>query len=565
MRQIMENIAMKTLSRLLLAFILTAIMPTASSAQEYESTPVTISKDKVRVDGTVCYSHIVLERQTLFSISKAYNVSIEDIYKYNPSVKEEGLKKNSILIIPVQDAQSAAAVETETAETAPATEMAVPQTQQAERIHVVKWFEDLDVIAEKYGVTVEAIMKANGLKSRKLSRRQQLVIPSSSEITDAEGEIEEAQTAEETGEIADEQADDDNQINFGWLFPDREVSVSLLLPLKATGNSSSQNNMDFYSGVLLATYDLAAEGIKSDLSVYDVADGNFPVTKERLESSDLVIGPISSSDLGRVFEMAPDAKAVISPLDPRAESLVSTHANMIQAPVPHRLQYEDLAAWIEEDTKYSDRVLVITEKGARANEAVNLMTAAIDSTDISYSPFSYSILEGRNVTDPIASLMTENGTNRVLIASESEAFVNDVVRNLNLLIHKKYDIVLYAPSKIRSFETIEVENFHNTKFHVSLGYYIDYSDKKVMDFIMKYRALYNAEPSQFAFQGYDIANYFIRLFAKYGDRWPSKIDSEEMSMLQSTFKCSKKENEGYINTGVRRIVYGNDWSVSKVR
>ena len=565
MRQIMENIAMKTLSRLLLAFILTAIMPTASSAQEYESTPVTISKDKVRVDGTVCYSHIVLERQTLFSISKAYNVSIEDIYKYNPSVKEEGLKKNSILIIPVQDAQSAAPVETETAETAPATEMAVPQTQQAERIHVVKWFEDLDVIAEKYGVTVEAIMKANGLKSRKLSRRQQLVIPSSSEITDAEGEIEEAQTAEETGETADDQADDDNQINFGWLFPDREVSVSLLLPLKATGNSSSQNNMDFYSGVLLATYDLAAEGIKSDLSVYDVADGNFPVTKERLESSDLVIGPISSSDLGRVFEMAPDAKAVISPLDPRAESLVSTHANMIQAPVPHRLQYEDLAAWIEEDTKYSDRVLVITEKGARANEAVNLMTAAIDSTDISYSPFSYSILEGRNVTDPIASLMTENGTNRVLIASESEAFVNDVVRNLNLLIHKKYDIVLYAPSKIRSFETIEVENFHNTKFHVSLGYYIDYSDKKVMDFIMKYRALYNAEPSQFAFQGYDIANYFIRLFAKYGDRWASKIDSEEMSMLQSTFKCSKKENEGYINTGVRRIVYGNDWSVSKVR
>ncbi|MBR5299724.1 MAG: LysM peptidoglycan-binding domain-containing protein [Bacteroidales bacterium] len=560
----MGNIAMKTFSRLLLAFILTAIIPTASSAQEYESTPVAISKDKVRVDGTICYSHIVLERQTLFSISKAYNVSIEDIYKYNPSVKEEGLKKNSILIIPVEDGQPAAPVETEATETVQATEMAVPETQQAERIHVVKWFEDLDVIAEKYGVTVEAIMKANGLKGRKLSRRQQLVIPSS-EITEDQGEIEEVQATDETGEAADEETDDSNQINFGWLFPDREVSVSLLLPLKATGSSSSQNNMDFYSGVLLATYDLAAEGVKTDLSVYDVADGNFPVTQERLQSSDLVIGPISSSDLGRVFEMAPDAKAVISPLDPKAESLVSTHTNMIQAPVPHRLQYEDLAAWIKEDTQYSDKVLVITEKGARASEAVSLMTAAIDSTGISYSPFSYSILEGRNVTDPISSLMTENGTNRVLIASESEAFVNDVVRNLNLLIHKKYNIVLYAPSKIRSFETIEVENFHNTKFHVSLGYYIDYSDKKVMDFIMKYRALYNTEPSQFAFQGYDIANYFIRLFAKYGDRWPSKIDSEGMSMLQSTFRYSKNEDEGYINTGVRRIVYEDDWSVRKVR
>lgn len=562
MRQNMGNIVLKTFSRLLLAFILTAFIPAAASAQEYESTPVTISKDKVRVDGKICYSHVVLERQTLFSISKAYNVSIDEIYRYNPSVKEEGLKKNSILIIPVQDTQTVTASE-KAAETAPETKPAAPEAQKTERIHVVKWFEDLDVIAEKYGVSVEAIMKANGLKGRKLSKKQKLVIPFTSEIDDV---VEEAAAAEtEADEVQEEVPAEKEKADFGWLFPNREVSVSLLLPLKATGSSSSQNNMDFYSGVLLATYDLAEEGVKTELSVYDVADGNFPVTKERLESSDLVIGPISSGDLGRVFDTAPDAKAVISPLDPRAESLVATHGNMIQAPVPHKLQYEDLAAWIKEDKKYTDRVIVITEKGARANEAVSLMTAAIDSTGISYSPFSYSILEGRNVTDPLTRLMTENGTNRVLIASESEAFVNDVVRNLNLLIHKKLDIVLYAPSKIRSFETIEVENFHNTKLHVSLGYYIDYSDKKVMDFIMKYRALYNAEPSQFAFQGYDIANYFIRLFSRYGDRWPSKIDSEEMSMLQSTFKCSRKEDQGYINTGVRRIVYGNDWSVNKVR
>ncbi len=563
----MGNIALKTISRLLLAFALTAMIPAAASAQEYESTPVTISKDKVRVDGKICYSHVVLERQTLFSISKAYNVSIDEIYRYNPSVKEEGLKKNSILIIPLLENQDAVleenAVATEVQAASSEAAPAAPEPQKEERIHVVKWFEDLDVIAEKYGVTAEAIMKANGLKGRKLSKKQKLIIPSSSDIVETDED--QMQTAEEGEQEVTEDPAERDQADFGWLFPNREVSVSLLLPLKATGSSSSQNNMDFYSGVLLATYDLAEEGVKTELSVYDVADGNFPVTKERLEGCDLVIGPISSGDLGRVFEVAPEAKAVISPLDPRAESLVSNHTNMIQAPVPHKLQYEDLAAWIKEDKGYSDRVVVITEKGARASEAVSLMTAAIDSTGISYSPFSYSILEGRNVTDPISRLMTENGTNRVLIASESEAFVNDVVRNLNLLIHKKYDIVLYAPSKIRSFETIEVENFHNTKLHVSLGYYIDYSDKKVMDFIMKYRALFNAEPSQFAFQGYDIANHFIRLFSRYGDRWPSKIESEERSMLQSTFKCSRNEDEGYINTGVRRIVYGDGWSVTKVR
>ncbi len=557
----MEKRVIRSIGWLMLAMAMTFVLPVSVSAQDYENTPVSISKEKIRVDGKVCYSHIVLERQTLFSISKAYNVSIEDIYKYNPSVKENGLKKNSILIIPCNDEPVVHVAEPEKAE-APAV-----QTPADGSVHIVKWFEDLDVIAEKYGVTVEAIMKANGLKGRKLTKRQKLIIPASSDIVVEESVTEEVPATEdvETPIAENEEPAVEEETEDRWIFPNREVSVSLLLPLKATGSASSRNNMDFYSGVLLATYDMAEDGIKTELSVYDVADGNLPVTRERIENSDLVIGPISSGDLGRLFELAPDAKAVISPLDPRAEELVGTHGNMIQAPVPHKLQYEDLAEWLKEDKKYSDKVIVITEKGARQNAAVDMMKAAIDSTGISYGPFSYSILEGRNVTEPLIRLMTDRGTNRFLIASESEAFVNDVVRNLNVLVHKKYDIVLYAPSKIRSFETIEAENFHNVNMHVSLGYYIDYSDKDVMDFIMKYRALFNTEPTQFAFQGYDIASYFIRLYSRYGNRWPSKIGDDEMQMLQSTFDCMKTDDGGYINTGVRRIIYGNDWSVNKIR
>lgn len=557
----MEKRVIRSIGWLMLAMAMTFVLPVSVSAQDYENTPVSISKEKIRVDGKVCYSHIVLERQTLFSISKAYNVSIEDIYKYNPSVKENGLKKNSILIIPCNDEPVVHVAEPEKAE-APAV-----QTPADGSVHIVKWFEDLDVIAEKYGVTVEAIMKANGLKGRKLTKRQKLIIPASSDIVVEETVTEEVPATEDvkTPIAENEEPAVEEETEDRWIFPNREVSVSLLLPLKATGSASSRNNMDFYSGVLLATYDMAEDGIKTELSVYDVADGNLPVTRERIENSDLVIGPISSGDLGRLFELAPDAKAVISPLDPRAEELVGTHGNMIQAPVPHKLQYEDLAEWLKEDKKYSDKVIVITEKGARQNAAVDMMKAAIDSTGISYGPFSYSILEGRNVTEPLIRLMTDRGTNRFLIASESEAFVNDVVRNLNVLVHKKYDIVLYAPSKIRSFETIEAENFHNVNMHVSLGYYIDYSDKDVMDFIMKYRALFNTEPTQFAFQGYDIASYFIRLYSRYGNRWPSKIGDDEMQMLQSTFDCMKTDDGGYINTGVRRIIYGNDWSVNKIR
>jgi LysM repeat protein len=87
--------------KLLIAIALVAAAPHIGYAQEYVNTPVTVSQDKVKINGEVCYSHVVLERQTLFSISKAYNVSVDEIYRLNPSLKESGLKKNSIILIPV--------------------------------------------------------------------------------------------------------------------------------------------------------------------------------------------------------------------------------------------------------------------------------------------------------------------------------------------------------------------------------------------------------------------------------------------------------------------------------
>lgn len=541
----------------IMAFALTSAAPAVINAQEYENTPVTISKDKVRVDGTICYSHIVLEKQTLYSISKAYGVSIDEIYRFNPQVKERGLKKNDILVIPAGVATPVVKEETET-------KKLVQQANKAEKIHVVKWFEDIDMIAKKYGVSAEAIMEANNLKDRKLSKRLKLIIPSEDIEVTANEEVTATETADSTA-TADSSEINDHALFPDWLKQNKEVKMSVILPLKATGNSSNRNNMDFYSGVLLAAHDLGKEGINMEISVFDMADGNIPITDSRIESSDIVIGPIAPGDLAAVLELSDGNSHIISPLDPRAEQLARTHGNFIHAPTPHAIQYHDIAAWIKEDRKEEDRILVITEKGARETENIIMMKAAIDSAGISYSPFSYSILEGRNITDPLTGLMTENGANRVFIASESEAFVNDVVRNLNVMIHKKYNVVLYAPSKIRSFETIEVENFHNTSMHVSLGYYIDYDDPRVMDFLLKYRALFNTEPTQFAFQGYDLARYFANLCGRYGKKWHSKLDQTDMSMLQSTFRFRPSEEGGYVNQGVRRIIYSDDWSVLKVK
>ena len=44
------------------------------------------------------------------------------------------------------------------------------------------------------------------------------------------------------------------------------------------------------------------------------------------------------------------------------------------------------------------------------------------------------------------------------------------------------------------------------------------------------------------------------------------VDNAPQAMLQSTFRCKKiDENGGYINNGIRRIIYDDGWSVYELK
>lgn len=535
----------------LLAVLLLACTADAL-AQEYVATPVTVSREKVRLNGKVYLSHVVLERQTLFGISQAYGVSVEELYEANPTLKEKGLQKNSILLVPYRETPATAAP-------APAA-----QEPQAYTEHTVRWYEDIDDIARKYNVPVKDIMEYNGLSSRKLTTRQVLKIPLkgtagiSTEAPQGQNDTLTISTPAEAPDtlvlipepIVEEQ----------WVAsPKEQVAFSLVLPLQS-GSATFEMNMDFYSGVLMALRDMEAEGTKVQAHVYDLSAG-IP-SADALSRDDFVLGPIVPRELEAILQRVNGRVPVISPLDPKASALTTSYSNFIQAPPAPDRQYEDLCAWVKQDMGAQDQILLITEKNAGNVTASVAIRSALAQEELPYEILSYAIVEGRGIPATLGGKMTKDGINRVIVASESEAFMGDVVRNVGIMLGKGYDIVLYAPSKTRTFDTIEGSSYHDASLHISTSYFVDYSDQRVSRFVKAYRALFQTEPSQFAFQGYDTARFFITACARFGDNWQKVMGAWRSSGMHTDIQLSQDAEGNLRNTAVRRIVYHRNYTTT---
>ena len=588
-------------------------------AQNYPPVPVTVSRSQVNVNGKPHYAHIVLERQTIYGITKAYGVTEEDLYAANPMLAQEGLKAGTVIYIPVAPEQKSTAskpvtviqkpVEKEKAaarEEKPAVvkeqpapkenKPAVVETKPAPTPdadgfieHTVKWFEDIYDVAKTYGVTAQEIMTANGLKSSRISKRQTLRIP----VTDKAKESLKKALPSVTGTVEEKPAEanpvqvetpvveqpatvETKPEETPATEPDEDVldllssvtgkgsaDLALILPFNASGRTS-ETNMDFYSGVLMALRDLEKQGVKSTLNVFDLQAG-IPSSYD-LGKNDFVLGPITSSDLTTILGVTGGQVPVISPLDQRAGDLAETHEGFIQAPSSATSQYADLAAWAAEDCVRGDQLILVTEKSSNGSTApaVGVLNALV-AAGTAFEGVSWTQGEGRSLPAALTSRLTKSGVNRIIVASEKEAFVSDLVRNLGILLGRGYKIVLYAPSRVRTFETIDSSLYHQCSLHICSPYYADYDANNVKAFVRSYRALYRTEPSQFAFQGYDLTCYFASLVAKYGNRWTRALRQVNGSGIHTDFRFESARTGSYRNTAIRRIVYNTDYSTELVR
>lgn len=105
-------------------------------------------------------SHIVEPGQTLYFISKKYNLSIDQLRKSNPQILEDLIiKPDQVLTIPVKNEPTK-----------------IDVNDNSYKVHVVKTKETLFSIAQMYGVKVTDLISLNNLESANINIGQELRI-----------------------------------------------------------------------------------------------------------------------------------------------------------------------------------------------------------------------------------------------------------------------------------------------------------------------------------------------------------------------------------------------------
>lgn len=106
--------------------------------------------------------HKVAPKETLFSISKLYDVTVDDIKAWN-NLKDNSLSTGQQLIIKKKSTVSAEATK-------------LPETKSLTGVHTVASKESMYSIAKLYGITVQQLKEWNGIEGSELKIGQTLFI-----------------------------------------------------------------------------------------------------------------------------------------------------------------------------------------------------------------------------------------------------------------------------------------------------------------------------------------------------------------------------------------------------
>lgn len=339
----------------------------------------------------------------------------------------------------------------------------------------------------------------------------------------------------------------------------------------------SFNYIEFYEGALLAVESLQKKGLSINLSVFDTKRDSATVQEiinnGDLRQMDLIIGPAYTHNLRLVAAYGDERRIpVVSPLASR-NIILDQNPYLFQVRPTFETEIEKLTNFI---SGFSDKNIVMIHQGDSLEAPnVDLLKRRLFYRLSFYTFFNEVVFKEVVYNDEITKndsinsiehALSHDIKNIVIVPSDKEPFVSNIVSTLNTL-SADYDILLVGFQSWQRFRNIELQHFYNLSLHICTPFILDYSKENVKEFIRSFRESFFSEPEPFSFawQGHDITYFFVSGIAQYGRRFRNYSFRHRVDLLESEYMFQRTaERGGFENKQIHIIEYNKDMEITRV-
>ncbi|EPR72070.1 N-acetylmuramoyl-L-alanine amidase AmiB precursor [Winogradskyella psychrotolerans RS-3] len=540
-------------------------------------------------------NHKVKRKETLYGLTKEYNVSEEEIKKANRFLYSENLKKGDKIRIPkyrtvvskqtlnntvkkytvqakegkwriaykfgisVLELEALNPFMKETIQ--PGDELNVPNIEDKEEKQVESTFGYYEVLPKegffrlkvKLNLTQEQLEKLNPeLKETGLKAGMVLKVPAG---VDTSSSLETVETTNLKG----------NLTNF------KTKKIALMLPyrldridvdaVEETKEKIKEDKrlavvLDFHIGVMMALDSAKQLGISTDLKVFDTRY-HISKTAEILADNDFsdydaVIGPMEENSFNRV---AMTLKADNVPVIAAMNKPKQVYNNVFQTLPEDKLLSKTMIDFVKADSLKTKVVIISDHAHRTSSEALQkqfpnskLILTQKDKKDKTKDAYYIYHANLQNVFSA--------GKTIVFLETENTSLASSVISMLNGFAVNKTEIVLATLNKGKAFEGKDIDNnnLSHLKFHYP-SVHKDFDETKSNGFVDGYRKEYGVSPSKYVARGFDITLDLLMRLASAENLYEAAIDSIETEYIENKFRYNKALMGGYVNEAVYIVKY----------
>ncbi|MGL5729754.1 MAG: PBP1 and LysM peptidoglycan-binding domain-containing protein [Bacteroidales bacterium] len=493
------------------------------------------------------FMHETKRKETLYSISKLYNVSIDDIVKLNPGVKEK-LKAKTLIRIPEYSKTPAVTPEV----TTPANDEFIK--------HIITPKETLFSLARRYGVSIDDLIQSNpGLSPETFSIGKVVLIPRNKV----------SQAAIDSFET------ENNQTNIVFPQGKRSVQAALFLPFHATSVNKNDINQrrytEFYEGLLLAVDSLKRTDYNVNLYVYDSFNKSSKelLSQPGVENADLLIAAPTGNQLKDFSIYAEQShKSLILPFTSKNDE-IDNNQFLVQINTPQAYLYDEVIK--EFIRRFGNKQIVFLEEtdkeGAKKDFCIELKKA-LQTRQI---PFKVQTYQAADIELP--GFVADEKQEYVFIPERSTSDGLKIVLPLLQAMKKlnpTLNTTLFGYPEWQTFVNDYIEAFYELNTYIYSSFYADNNSPSLNRFYTRYKSWFhkdilNTYP-KFGALGFDTGLFFLRDYAKFGEKALNEIQRKQFDGIHHGFYFQPISSKGgLINENIYWIHYSPDFYITKIQ